>query len=102
MAPRNVESTARSCSTARLLLSIDEAAWRDAVGGSVENMVSLSQLGISASREEIVAALCRGTSETLGAHLQTSLLTDEEAHLTARLKKEKYHGADWNLRAKDF
>ncbi len=84
-----------------LLLSVDEAAWRDALGGSLQSMVSLSQLGIVASRHEIIAALCRGIRETLRAQLQSSALTVEEANLAARLEHEKYRREDWNLRAKE-
>ena len=84
-----------------LLLSIDEGAWHEALGGSIESMISLAQLGISAPRGEIVAALCAGISETLGARLQASILTDVEAQLTARLEQEKYCRGDWNLREKE-
>jgi len=82
-----------------LLLDIDEEAWRAAVGGSLQGMVSLAQLGVRASREEIIAALCRGVAATLDAKWQPSALSEAEKMLATRLEREKYARADWNLRA---
>jgi lipoate-protein ligase A len=83
-----------------LLLDIDEDAWRDAVGGSLQGMISLSHLGVRASRDEIIAALCAGVAQTLGATFTTGALSAAQAQMALTLENEKYTLADWNLRGK--
>ena len=84
-----------------LLLEIDESSWRAAVGGSMEGTISLRQLGVTASSDQIINALCAGVSEVLGANLHSSALTAHEEAVTSRLEHDKYSRAEWNLRGKE-
>ncbi len=84
-----------------LLLDIDAVAWRAAVGGSMDGTISLRQLGVMASRNEIISALCAGVSEILGADLHSSALTAYEETVVSRLESDKYRSAEWNLRGKE-
>jgi lipoate-protein ligase A len=63
-------------------------------------MISLSQLGVRASRGEIIAALCAGVAETLTAEFSRGSLSEDEAQLAWTLEQEKYTRTDWNLRGK--
>jgi lipoate-protein ligase A len=50
-----------------LLLDVDERAWQRAVGGSMQDTVTLKSLGITSDRSTIIAALCAGVEYSLGA-----------------------------------
>ncbi len=80
-----------------LLLSVDRTAWQQNIGGSMEATVSLQELGIQATRDEIIAALCSGAKQTLDAHLQVSGLSKNEKQQASRLYSQKYTLSEWNF-----
>ena len=80
-----------------LLLSVDHEKWRQNIGGSMEATISLEELGISASRAEIIIALCKGVQSTLDAHLQEDCLSETEKIVAARLFSQKYTLSEWNI-----
>jgi lipoate-protein ligase A len=82
-----------------LLLDVDEMAWQRAVGGSMQDTVTLKSLGITAHRAAIISALCAGVESSLGASLSCNVLRDEELVLATRLHKEKYSQRGWNVAA---
>jgi lipoate-protein ligase A len=80
-----------------LLLEVDEAAWQSALG-AMEGAVSLRSLGVLASREEIIAALCRGMERTRDTAFERSVLSRAEHQVASRLHAHKYSSPAWNER----
>lgn len=80
-----------------LLLKVDADAWEQAVGGSMAATISLEELGITASRPSIIAALCEGVQQALDAQLQESQVSEIEKERAARLYSQKYTIDKWNL-----
>jgi lipoate-protein ligase A len=82
-----------------LLLDMDRAAWQNVLGDTPEAMrhiVSLRELGVKASREDVVAALVRGMTTILDAHFVHDTFTAQEQEMAARLYNEKYTCDQWN------
>jgi lipoyl(octanoyl) transferase len=82
-----------------LLLDVDERAWKQAIGGSMRDTVTLKSLGITCDKAAIIAALCGGVEYSLGASLSRGALQDEELALARRLHARKYSQRDWNAAA---
>lgn len=82
-----------------LLLDVDEDAWRRAIGGSLQDVVSLRSLGVGASRTQIIDALCRGCERALEADFASSALSSVEADV-AVLRRDKYASRLWNQEAR--
>jgi lipoate-protein ligase A len=80
-----------------LLLKVDANAWERAVGGSMAATISLEELGITASRPSIIAALRQGVQQALDAQLQESQVSEIEKERAARLYSQKYTIDKWNL-----
>lgn len=81
-----------------ILLSLDRAAWQREIGGSMESTVALDELGVQAPQSQIIAALCEGVQQVLGANLQASELSGPECELAAHLERTKYGNDEWNFR----
>ena len=84
-----------------ILLEVDEAAWRRAVGGendlpSMQAAVSLRQLGVLQPRREIVFALCEGMRAVWNIEWERSQFSDRETQIAAQLHGVKYALAAWN------
>ncbi|MDQ3812908.1 MAG: hypothetical protein M3347_03040, partial [Armatimonadota bacterium] len=79
-----------------ILLDIDHAAWEATVGGSMADAITLKSLGVTASREDIIAALCAGVERILHASLRPGTLDAPEMALAQRLRCEKYTRPTWN------
>ncbi len=84
-----------------LLLDGDEAAWRQAIGGSLRDVVTLRSLGVVATRDEIIAALCAGCERELGWSLQRGAPGSYELAVAQRLQTAKYSQSAWNVTAKE-
>lgn len=84
-----------------LLLKVDDSAWQQAVGGSMAATISLDELGITASRQEIIEALCQGVQQVLDAQLQESQVSQTEKNLSSLLYSQKYTVDSWNLDGKE-
>ena len=80
-----------------LLLKVEAEAWHRAVGGSMQETISLNELGVTASRVEIIAALCAGMQHSLGAQLEQDELCQSEKTLLNRLYSQKYTVDYWNF-----
>jgi lipoate-protein ligase A len=79
-----------------ILLEVEEQAWQNALDGAPQNAITLRELGVRATRAEIIAALARGLQETLAAPLRSDELAPPEIALANRLHAEKYTQAFWN------
>jgi lipoate-protein ligase A len=79
-----------------LLLEMDGAAWEAAIGGSMDAVVSLQSLGVTASRPTIIAALGAGLESTLDISLCEGVLDAGECTTASRLHREKYTQHAWN------
>ena len=82
-----------------LLLAMDERAWQNTTGGPMGGATSLEQLGVRATREEVVAALCSGFERATGASLLHTEWSQSELDEISRLSAVKYEGDEWTLRA---
>lgn len=78
-----------------LLLSVDEASWRQALGGASPRMVSLQELGVTADVECIQHALVQGLQQQLEAPLVNSGCTAVELRLADFLEHSKYTNPAW-------
>jgi len=84
-----------------LLLDIDETAWQRAVGSDeTTSMISLRALGVTHSRDEIIAALCGGVQRVFDTKLVQSDWSESEATLAKGLQR-KYEDASWNRDGKE-
>jgi lipoyl(octanoyl) transferase len=83
-----------------LLLDVDEDAWQKTVGSSA-NVVTLKQLGVYASTQDIVEALCRGCENAWNIELTSCELSSLEISLAERLHKSKYSQHFWTHQARD-
>ena len=79
-----------------ILLEVDPGAWRKAIGGAMQDAVSLRALGVLQSRLEIVRALCNGMQSVWNVAFETSHFTSEEAQKAAFLCSGKYALESWN------
>ena len=84
-----------------ILLKVDESAWRRGLGGendltAMQAAVSLRQLGVLQSRQEIVFALCEGMRLVWNIEWERSPFSDKETHIAAQLHAAKYALAAWN------
>ena len=84
-----------------ILLSIHEAAWRASTGGAMSRAVALRDLGVTASRETIIDALCESFQSALGATAEETPLSAREAELASTREAEKYRAATWNREARE-
>jgi lipoate-protein ligase A len=83
-----------------LLLDVDETAWHGALGSAPRDVITLCSLGVAASREEIVAALCDGCENALDISLLKSTVSAAESALAQRLLTVKYADRAWNREAR--
>lgn len=79
-----------------ILLEIDEAAWQTAIGGVMEGAISLRELGVLSSREEIIAALVEGMVRAWNISAVDSSLSSPEQEVASRLHTQKYSLGAWN------
>ena len=78
-----------------LLLDIDRAAWREKVGGDLSRIITLRDLGLTVSREELQNILARGISQKFDTQMEKSDLTARETQM-AKALLHKYHSSLWN------
>ena len=78
-----------------LLLYIDRAAWREKVGGDLSRIITLRDLGLTISREELQNILARGISQKFDTQMEKSDLTARETQM-AKALLHKYHSSLWN------
>jgi lipoate-protein ligase A len=81
-----------------ILLDVDASAWQNALGSEMESAISLHALGVVATREEIVTALCKGMVSTWDIAFGHSVFSASEMHVAARLHNGKYSTFAWNER----
>lgn len=79
-----------------LLLRADATAWTRATG-SPGALVSLDELGVTASRDEITAALVEGVARHHGIAFARRGLDATECVLANALHEEKYARDNWNI-----
>jgi len=79
-----------------LLLKADAAAWRAATG-TAGSLVSLEELGVSASRDETVSALVQGVSRHHGMTFARRKVNPAECELANTLQRDKYTRDNWNM-----
>ena len=79
-----------------LLLEVDDAAWHKAVGGVMEQSVSLRALGVHESRAHIIRALCAGMQSVWNIEFEDSQFLDAEMQAASLLHERKYALAAWN------
>ncbi|HEX8551444.1 MAG TPA: hypothetical protein VF681_07785 [Abditibacteriaceae bacterium] len=79
-----------------LLIEADENAWRAAAGAGA-SLVSLRELGVTQTRDEIVAALCDGLNRTHGADFLHYELKKEETMVANGLHENKFARDSWNI-----
>lgn len=84
-----------------LLLDLDEAAWHRAIGGSLHDVATLRSLGVAATRDEIIAALCAGCERELGLSLTRGAPSRRELAAAERLQAARYSQRAWNVEAKE-
>ncbi len=88
-----------------LLLDIDDGAWRKALGGgtndTMEQVVSLSALGLYVSREDVMAALVQGMEAVLGVQWQEDAPDEREVQMATCLYGEKYTQGLWNREGRE-
>ncbi len=88
-----------------LLLDIERDAWHHALGDSTEAMqqlVSLRELGVTASPAEVKAALVRGMAQELNAQFEVGALSERELSAAQQLWQEKYSSESWNRAAQEM
>lgn len=85
-----------------LLLDVDESAWARRVGGSLNGVVTLKSLGVAASRDKIVKALCEGLQQVWKASLEVDVYNACEAEVATLLLKNKYKAEGWNAHGVDI
>jgi lipoate-protein ligase A len=85
-----------------LLLDMDESAWTSRVGGSLNGIVTLKSLGVAASRDEIVEALCEGLQQVWQASLKPDVYNSCEVGVATLLLKSKYQAEAWNAHGLDI
>jgi lipoate-protein ligase A len=78
-----------------LLLSTDCEMWLALTGGSMSGAVSLQDLGVHRSREDVLDALTSGLRRMTGAEYEFDSLTPRELELANRLHNGKYRNAGW-------
>jgi lipoate-protein ligase A len=83
-----------------LLLSVNESHWRRAAGGSMSGAVSLMDLGVEPSWDQVVEALAAGFSLVHDAQLRLGRLSEAELNLANRLHLYKYSSPLWTFEAK--
>ena len=84
-----------------ILLELDEAAWKESIGGAMEGAISLRALGVLSPREEIVAAIVTGMERAWNISFASSSLTREEQQVASRLHAHQYSAPDWNERGRN-
>jgi len=78
-----------------LLVDLDRALWESLVGGSMHDTVTLKSLGIAATREDIIRALCAGLERTAQMQLERGEMTADESTVAHRLHSDKYTQSSW-------
>ena len=79
-----------------LLLQADEEEWRRAAGSGAA-LVSLRELGVTQTREEIIAALCEGIARANGADFTLKTLDEATSSVANGLHRNKYARDCWNI-----
>ena len=100
-----------------LLLDADEKLWTARAGGSMARVVTLKSLNVRASRQEIIAALCQGMtnswrddfasrhsvpSDFAESIFAESEMTASEIEMANSLHLNKYATPVWNERATEL
>jgi len=85
-----------------LLLDIDEDAWKQAMqaigqdGATMKQVVSLRNLGVAVSSEDVIAALIKGLTHRRDISCVGADLNPLEQRIAQRLHRQKYLSAQWN------
>ena len=82
-----------------ILLSIDREIWAKRAGGPMNGAISLGELGLDVSGgavENIIARLCAGFAQAVGAPLERGQWSTAEQNAARALQREKYQSAAWN------
>ena len=82
-----------------LLLSMNPDEWARQTGGPMSGATSLAELGIDATREQVVTALCEGFERATLASLEEGHWSDEETRDLERLTLTKYVTPEWTFEA---
>ena len=85
-----------------LLLDVDENAWTSRVGGSLKSVVTLKSLGVAASHDEIVEALCAGLHQVWKSPLEADACNARELEVARLLLKNKYKAKGWSAHGLDI
>ena len=83
-----------------LLLDMNRAAWQQKVGGDLSRIVTLRDLEIEVSRDELQNILARGVSQRFGMPLEKSVLTARETQV-AKALLHKFNSSLWNQSGRD-
>ncbi len=81
-----------------LLLAIDEAAWRQAAGGTMANAISLRDIGLDVTAEVVARALAAGFARGHELDLGLGTLSAAELTVARSLQRTKYGTQAWTER----
>jgi lipoate-protein ligase A len=84
-----------------ILVHVDGKSWQTALGGGMDDAVTLRELGVRADMETIAAALAKGLRQYHNVYFEKSELSESEKIMASQLHRIKYSQVSWNHQGKE-